>query len=397
MNLRWFVSRTVRQATDLRKQVWIILNSQRDVLGEKAIAEVSSALEEFAGVLRQRTDDKTLNAAADKLEKAASQWLKPYPNPGARENFKEFLVSGVLVLTLFNFFVQPMKIPSGSAQPTLYGNVVTSLKNGAAHEVPSRWWARALDWFKGIDYHVWVAKDDGVLRIEPVTTMAGFIKLQRFRVGSDSYSIWFPPEHLERDAGAFQGQTFRKGETVLALKISSGDRLFVDRCTYNFRRPERGEVIVFSSADIDRHLRDYNGAPILIPNTHYIKRLVALDGEQVRLGNDRHLVINGQRLDASTPHFENVYSFAGPPRESVYSGHANDTVAAQCGKPGLAPMFRDPQTTFVVRPNHLLAFGDNTMNSYDGRAWGDFPREKVVGRACFVFWPLTGRFGLVNR
>jgi type IV secretory pathway protease TraF len=37
------------------------------------------------------------------------------------------------------------------------------------------------------------------------------------------------------------------------------------------------------------------------------------------------------------------------------------------------------------------------MNSYDGRAWGDFPREKVVGRACFVFWPLTGRFGLVNR
>ena len=40
-------------------------------------------------------------------------------------------------------------------------------------------------------------------------------------------------------------------------------------------------------------------------------------------------VINGQRLDASTPHFENVYGFDPdtPPRESQFSGHVNGTVA----------------------------------------------------------------------
>ena len=51
----------------------------------------------------------------------------------------------------------------------------------------------------------------------------------------------------------------------------------------------------------------------------YIKRLVALPSlKKVQIGNDRHLRINGQRLDASTPHFENVYGFnpSTPPRKA---------------------------------------------------------------------------------
>ena len=41
--------------------------------------------------------------------------------------------------------------------------------------------------------------------------------------------------------------------------------------------------------------------------------------------------------------------------------------------------------------------GDNTMNSYDSRAWLDFPREKVIGKQFFVFWPITDRFGWHNK
>ena len=37
-------------------------------------------------------------------------------------------------------------------------------------------------------------------------------------------------------------------------------------------------------------------------------------------------MINGKRLDAATPHFENVYSFNGPPHDSQFSGHVNDAV-----------------------------------------------------------------------
>jgi signal peptidase I len=117
----------------------------------------------------------------------------------------------------------------------------------------------------------------------------------------------------------------------------------------------------------------------------------------VRVGDDRHLVIDGRRLDKDTPGFSKVYAFTGPPKDSVYSGHVNNKVAAQYVGRGAAPMFPDGNTKFNVRTNHYLAFGDNTMNSWDGRGWGDFPREHVVGKALFVFWPFTSRFGPIFR
>ena len=175
----------------------------------------------------------------------------------------------------------------------------------------------------------------------------------------------------------------RKGEEFIKLKVVSGDHLFVNRFIYNFRPPRRGEIIVFYSDHI----------PGLIEETHYIKRLIARGGEHVRIGNDRHVYINGDRLDASIPGFENVYSFdpKRPPERDRYSGHVNNFIARQYGAGDLAPLFTDEKSEFVVRANHYLAFGDNTMNSKDGRDWGDFPRELVMGRASFVFWPIGDR------
>ncbi|MBM3881723.1 MAG: signal peptidase I [Verrucomicrobia bacterium] len=384
MNLRWFWSKTVRHASDLRSRVQAELNAQRDLLAPQAVQHVATALAEFRPTLRGARDDAALQQAMEKLEEKATKWLRPYPAASTRENLKEFLSSGVLILSIFNFFIQPMKIPSGSAQPTLYGNVVTDLRPDPEAAIPGRA-QRFIDWFRGIDYHRWTAPQDGSLRIEPVMTTFGFIKRQRFGVGEESYVFWWPPDNLDRLCGVHSGQLFRQGETVLKLRISSGDRLFVDRFTYNFRRPERGEIIVFTSTGLED----------LIQNTHYIKRLIGLPGEKVRLGNDRHVYIDGERLDASTPHFANVYTFTGPPQESVYSGHVNDAVALRHLGRSLARLFPNETTQFTVRPNHYLAFGDNTMNSFDGRAWGDFPREKVVGKALFVFWPFTERFGPV--
>ena len=146
----------------------------------------------------------------------------------------------------------------------------------------------------------------------------------------------------------------------------------------------------------------------------YIKRLVALPGEHVQIGDDRHLRINGQRLDASTPHFENVYGFDPDqlPRESQYSGHVNGTVDQTDGLfPGLAPLFPDEATIYTneltVVTNYLtgegekipsyMVMGDNTCNSFDSRAWGPFPARNVIGKSFFVYWPLSSRFGWGNR
>jgi signal peptidase I len=129
-------------------------------------------------------------------------------------------------------------------------------------------------------------------------------------VGGKTHLILFPPDYGQSDLvkrmGLELGQVFRKGDTVVQMKIQAGDHLFVDRLTYNFRKPQRGEIAVFQTGGIQH--------PSMPQDQFYIKRLVGLGGDRIQIGNDRHLIINGQRLDASTPRFRGVYS--------LRSGHA---------------------------------------------------------------------------
>jgi signal peptidase I len=288
----------------------------------------------------------------------------------------------------------------------LWGIVPTSLRVNSEEEIPSavrRW---TVDkWWSGISYIHIVAREDGELRDFGDRSRSHrvpfwkrlripFWKFQTITVGNESYTRIFPAsfgtiQSLCAAAGdrLELGRFYRKGETIVKLKVVAGDHLFVNRMIYNFRSPHRGEIVVFSSEG----MRD------LIQDTHYIKRLVALSGEAVRIGDDRHLVIDGKRLDAGTPGFENVYSFdpQKPPRRNEYSGHVNGTVGSRY--PGYNrrnfQYFPDESTVFNVPEDHFLAIGDNTMNSHDGRAWGAVPQEKLVGRAGFVFWPVSDRFG----
>jgi signal peptidase I len=40
--------------------------------------------------------------------------------------------------------------------------------------------------------------------------------------------------------------------------------------------------------------------------------------------------------------------------------------------------------------------GDNSRSSLDGRFWGSLPQKDLVGRAVFVYWPFTKRFGVID-
>lgn len=398
MTLQWFLSRRVRVATHMYKHVQKILNAQRDLLSPEAIQKVEGAIGDLRETLRTNPTRPALDTKLSEFEVTANKWLKPYPSAGIRENIEVLLVAIAVAMGIRTFFLQPFKIPTGSMQPTLYGITHENFIDQPNVEFPNAVQRFFTFWYRGLSHTHIKALDSGQFRIidEQPMRLLLFNLRQRFQIGNTPHTIWFPPDSVFKRAGltdqygSATGKIFQKGEDVIKLKVISGDHLFVDRVSYNFRRPKRGEIIVFET----------KGISALPQDQFYIKRLVALGGETVRIGNDRHLVINGKRLDASTPHFEHVYSFdpKGPPAESEYSGHVNDAVAQKFFRfVNLAPLFRDENDSEQVKPNHYMVMGDNTLNSSDSRTWGDFSRENVIGKSFFVYWPIGSQNGRDSR
>jgi signal peptidase I len=404
MILRWFFSSTVRQACAMRKHVHHLLCAQRDILPLQAIGAVTLAMNALQAAIAEGANTGKIRIKMDELDFAANKWLKPYPNALWRENVEVILVAVAMAMAIRTFFLQPFKIPTGSMQPTLYG--VTS-KNflpydgqpGDPHFKIPTGWERIKEWFEGISYVHVVAQNDGTIdAISPMRHFLIFNIKQSLSIGGVEQTIWFPPDFGEQSLAARAGlnpqHVYHKGDDVVKIQDCAGDHLFVDRLTYNFRKPERGEIVVFQTKGIQN--------PMMPQDQFYIKRLVALPGDRVQIGDDRHLVINGRRLDASTPHFENIYSFDPklPPRKSEFSGHVNGTVAEKYNiYPGLslAPLFPDEQTVFTNDNDTYMVMGDNTTDSFDSRVWGPFPAKNVIGKSFFIYWPITKRFGWGNQ
>lgn len=424
MNLRWLVSPTVRTAGAMRKHVHKILDAQRDILSDQAISAVDGALGEVKSALATGADDKSLKERMTSLENAANKWLKPYPNAGIRENVEVLLVALAVALAIRTFFLQPFKIPTGSMQPTLFG--VTPGPNSPQARIqpdlviPGAV-ARFFDyWIKGDSYFDIVAPEDGQLQaVRPPQHLLLFNLKQQYAFNNRWYTVWFPPDDLfERVGYRFEqfaspmdqsrsvysspyakagdpNPPIKAGDPILRLKATAGDHLFVDRISYNFRHPDRGEIVVFETKGIPEEMRMRYGIP---GDQFYIKRLVALGGEHVQIGDDRHLIIDGHRLDTNTPHFENVYNFDlnAPPQESHYEGHWKGAYKGP-GYPmpqDLSPLFTDaPDGVFTVRPSYCMMMGDNTLNSLDSRFWGDIGETNVIGKYFFVYWPFSSRFG----
>jgi signal peptidase I len=391
----------------MRKHVQKLLNHQKDILSPQAVEGLQRAIRDTDAVIASNSDKAAFEQQMESLEKTANKWLKPYPNPGLRENFEVLLVALTVAMGIRTFCLQPFKIPTGSMQPTLFGVTSSNLKEIPNFKRPAGW-AGVREWFAGVSYIHIVAEADGEVKsIEPPF---GFRILNFWQTivvkepaGDRTYTIWLPPDYGEKTLSALSGlqlgDTVHKGEDIVNLRVRAGDHLFVDRVTYNFRAPQRGEIIVFETKGIPEEQRFRWRIP---GDQFYIKRLVGLGNETISLKQDHavlnvpsmgqasagHLVVNGRELSASTAHFENLYSFSGvtpgvkatPYRENHYYGHAMIE--------GLADGHE-----YKIQPQHLFVMGDNTMNSLDSRFWGDFPREYVIGRSFFVYWPITDRFG----
>jgi len=430
MNLNWLSSKTVREANTMCKHVHKLLQHQRDILSPKAISEVEASMNDLRQATVGKIDKAVLEKKMDALEEAAQKWMKPYPNAAWRENVEVLLVALTVAMGIRTFFLQPFKIPTASMQPTLYGIEAKNMLVDTAYRRPTGL-AAVKDWLGGATYLSFKADHQG--------TFDGVSKPLRFLIFNIKQTIWFAgkphnlwfvpdtgggmplqlglgqtiqaifmnlpaatdsPSDLEARMGIQRGTVFQAGDDVLKMKIISGDHLFIDRLSYNFVPPSRGDIVVFQTKGIPEDQRERWHIP---PDEFYIKRLVGLGGDTLSIKPEHlvtgapgggtvaagHLVVNGHELSASTPHFQNLYSFSGVPASTQtipyqpnhYYGHA------------MVERLQDGNE-FHVRPGYLFVMGDNTMNSLDSRYWGDFPQAQVIGKAFFVYWPINERFGL---
>ena len=173
------------------------------------------------------------------------------------------------------------------------------------------------------------------------------------------------------------------GSMLPELQIN--DRLIIEKISLKNNSPQRGDIVVFNSPySFDKGYISQRNKPLptkrycffmsfppmsSIPGLRdkacdaYIKRVVALPGEIVNVNNKGEVKINNKKLD-----------------EPYIGSKCDESNFFLC----------EEINDIKVPEDHYLVLGDNRANSRDGRSWpGTFlPKEEIIGRAYFRFWPL---------
>lgn len=125
------------------------------------------------------------------------------------------------------------------------------------------------------------------------------------------------------------------------------DRIVVEKITYRWRSPERGDIVVFYTPPLLQTM-GYKADQALI------KRVIAIAGETVAV-HDGHVWINDRPLEE--PYITEPPSYTLPP--------------------------------MTVPEGMLFVMGDNRNHSNDSHIWGFLPTQNIIGRAIACYWPLN--------
>ncbi len=359
--------RHVKEGKIIVKNARKLFQYKRDLLPEAKAAEFQERIGALERAVASR-DKAAVELETGRLEKIWGDLLPPPADAAWRENCEVFLVAIVIAIAVRTYFLQPFTIPTGSMQPSLNGIIAY-----ATGEKPPNILERILEFVVlGRNYVDVVAKEDctvvGVTESNPLP----FISYCVVDCGSRSYTVYAPLAALSRVFGVKWGSEYKAGDVIARGYVNAGDHVFVDKISYNFRHPDRGEVFVFKTTGIlgiEKTLPPDSGSQF------FIKRLAGVPGDTLRIQSPR-LYINGKLAEGAG--FERVMS-----KENGYRGY--EEVAS----------LSDGQSV-TLAPRSYFALGDNSYNSLDSRYWGRVPEENLMGCGLFVYWPFTKHFGLIR-
>jgi signal peptidase I len=138
----------------------------------------------------------------------------------------------------------------------------------------------------------------------------------------------------------FMVQSFRVDGESMEPGLHTGEFVLVDKVTYLFHAPERGDIIVFHYP--------------LNTNRDFIKRVIGVPGDVVQTTSTK-VIVDGQTLH----------------------------------EPYILVPFNFASNTWKLGPNEFFVMGDNRNNSLDSRSWGFLDKSYIVGKVEAVFWPVS--------
>lgn len=150
------------------------------------------------------------------------------------------------------------------------------------------------------------------------------------------------------------------GSMLPTLKVH--DRLIIDKVSYRFDEPDRGDIVVFHPTDELRR-QEFKDA--------FIKRVIGLPGDRVE-------VRDCKVADEENEIFQDCQVFVNG--QIIEEDYIQEEPDYQWQPEDLNLPERVPEDSYLV-------LGDNRNNSYDSHFWGYVPREKIIGRAVVRFWP----------
>lgn len=163
------------------------------------------------------------------------------------------------------------------------------------------------------------------------------------------------------------------GSMLPTLQIN--DRLIIDKISYRFSQPERGDIIVFHPPGTLKNMQMKEAL---------IKRIVAVGGDTIEI-KEGVVYINGKILPENY-----IASVEAPAAALTENSNHQQTTFNVC-----PPHQRFLGEPITVPPNSYIVLGDNRDNSYDSRCWGVVERTDIIGQAIFRFLPFN-RMGKID-
>ncbi|HZN87539.1 MAG TPA: signal peptidase I [Thermoleophilaceae bacterium] len=164
---------------------------------------------------------------------------------------------------------------------------------------------------------------------------------------------------------AFLVKPFRIPSESMVPTLEVGQRVLVDRVSFRFSDPDRGDIVVFkpplgseSNQCGAQHSSD-SACPRSTPersDTNFIKRVVGTPGDRLKV-IDGAVYINGKRQKEEFARLDSECEICNLPKE------------------------------ITIPQDQYFMMGDNRGESADSREWGPVPKKWIIGKAFMTYWP----------